>query len=252
MALFSRFRRGQHGRHADAAAENAAAARSGLPLPRVNQRVTVLTAGHEPVPSRVEDEVGDTLVIASPNFPLEENEPVVVSWETEDGWYSLRSTVVHVDEHQRLPTVAIHALGNVSFHDERRSSIRREVALDLYLQPVLARVVKPGRDLRTHTVDIGTRGLTFTSSAPLAPGDVLEGRLVLTAGEPIGTRLRVIRVDSVQGSWRQAVTAVFEEMLRSDRGRLAAFLQAMPQPEHVVDERELPGQAAADFRAGMH
>ena len=62
MALFQRFRRNDD-------ASGTAAQMPPAPrhvLPKVNQRVTVLRAGHPPVPSRVEDEQQGTFVIASP------------------------------------------------------------------------------------------------------------------------------------------------------------------------------------------
>jgi len=39
-------------------------------------------------------------------------------------------------------------------------------------------------------------------------------------------RVKVIRVDSVADSWRQVCTAAFDEVLRSDKSRLMAFVEA--------------------------
>jgi len=36
----------------------------------------------------------------------------------------------------------------------------------------------------------------------------------------------VIRVDTVSGSWRQTCTAVYDEILRSDRSRVVAYIEA--------------------------
>lgn len=196
-------------------------------MPGVNQRVTVLRSGHPPVPSRVEDEAGGSFVIAAPNIALVDGEHIVVSWESDDGWYSLESTVMHVDEASRLPTVSVVPSGSISHHDDRRSDVRVNAEVALELRPVLARVIKPGRTLTTSTIEVGGRAVRFSTSAPFAPGDVMEASLKMgDHHEPILTRLKVIRVDSATNSWRQVVTAVYDEMLRSDRARLISWIEA--------------------------
>ncbi len=194
-------------------------------LPQINQRVTVYRAGHPPVPSRVEDERGDSFVIASPNVALMDGESVVVRWESDGGWYSLESVVARINDAQHVPTVEISSYGRLSRHDDRRGDLRHEVSVPLDLRPIMARVLKPGHTLRTQTVEVGGNALRFSTSSPFAPGDIMESQLMIDPDEPIRVRLKIIRVDSVADSWRQVCTASYDEMLRSDRMRLVEWLE---------------------------
>jgi hypothetical protein len=193
-------------------------------LPRINQRVTVNRAGHPPVPSRVEDDFGDAFVIAAPNVALMDGEPIVIRWESEDGWFSLESTVARVNDMDHVPTVEISSYGRLARHDDRRGDLRCDASVPLDLRPVMARVLKPGHVLRTQTTEVGGQALRFASSSPFAPGDLLEAQLLLDPDDPIRMRLKVIRVDSVSDSWRQVCTAAYEEILRTDRMRLIEWL----------------------------
>jgi hypothetical protein len=236
MELFARFRRTAPETTPQPPAVPLAA------LPRVNQRLTVWIGDHSPAPSRVEDIEGGEIVISSPNLALAAGDPVTLSWEGETAWYSLDSHVSAVDDHSPVPTVSVVARGRFARHDERRSDVRVEVALPLELRVVMARVVKGGRSLNTHTMEVGGTALRFSTSAPLAPGDVLESRLSLTEGDVVGARLRVIRMDAVSGSWRQTCTASYEDILRSDRSRVVAFLEA----------QQRVAQGGGEGGGGMH
>jgi hypothetical protein len=219
MAIFPRFRRSDNSELLPPPAPREL-------LPHINQRVTVLRAGHPPVPSRVEDEHPGFFTIASPNFALADGEQIVVSWESEDGWYSLESVVERVTEDNHLPTVDIASRGRLSRHNDRRGDLRVSASRTLSVRPVLARVVKPGRTLDTHTVEISAKAISFTTSAPFAPGDIVESTLELGEGVTIGARLKIIRVDAATDSWRQVCTAMFDEILRSDRAMLMTFLES--------------------------
>lgn len=220
MELFARFRR-----TAPAHTES----EPSIPvaqLPHVNQRLTVWMGEHSPLPSRVEDHADGEIVISYPNMPLVVGDPVSVSWEGDPGWYSLDTTVTAVDDASAVPTVTVSATGRLRRHDERRSDVRREIALPLELRIVMARVVKGGRTLNTHTTELSGDALRFSTSAPFAPGDLVESRLTLSDGEVVSSRLRVIRMDAVSGSWRQTCTAAFDDILRSDRSRIVAYLES--------------------------
>lgn len=195
-------------------------------LPQINQRVTVSRGGEEPVPSRVDDESGEEILLASPSIALSEGDPIVLTWESEDGWFSLESSVQRIDEESTLPTVSIAKRGRVSRFSDRRTEIRRQVSLRCDLRVVVTRVVKPGRTLTTMTVELSANAVRFTTSAPFAPGDVMEAHIQLRDGESVTARLKVIRMDTVSGSWRQTCTATFDDILRSDRSRIVAFLES--------------------------
>ena len=201
-------------------------------LPHINQRVTVSIGSHEPVSSRVEDESQEEFVISSPNLPLRGGDLLVVSWEGDEGWFSLESPVVSVDDEGALPTISVSSRGRLSRFNERRTDVRRLVVVPVDLRVVVARVVKPGRTLQTQTVEISGTAIRFTTSAPFAPGDVLEAKIMLREGEPITARIKVIRMDSVSGSWRQTCTASYDDILRSDRARLINFLEQVENAEH--------------------
>lgn len=232
MALFSRFRRMQQVPHDVHPAEQL---RLPAVLPRINQRITVTTGEHEPVSSRVDDETDDALLIASPNLPLDMGDPVVLTWEVDDCWYSLQSSVLDVHHADGLPTVSVARVGRLSRFEDRRTDLRRRIALPIDVRVVVARVVKPGRTLRTHTIELGGNAVRFTTSAPFAPGDVLEVKIVLREGDTVSARVKVIRMDSVSGSWRQTCSAVYDEMLRTDRNRIVHFLEQDPSELHLPE-----------------
>lgn len=223
MAMFSRFRRGAEFNEEDP-----------IPaiLPEINQRVMIIRGGHDPVPSRIDDHRADDLVISLPSVPLENGDSVMVTWEEEGAWYSLDSNVSHLDANSPRPTISVNMRGRVNRFDDRRGDNRAEITLPLELRVLVARVVKPGRILRTHTSEISTTAFRFTTSAPFAPGDLIESTLTMGDTETLTARLKVIRVDSTSGSWRQSCTATFDEILRSDRSRLAGFI------ERIVSESQ--------------
>lgn len=222
MAIFDRIRR------RSAAASHSPAGPAAVPthlLPDVNQRVTVAMGDHVPVPSRVEDIVSGTIHLAFPALPLEFGDSIVVTWERDSAWFSMDTRVLGVDQHAAVPTVHVAAAGRLSRYDERRTDARREIQLPIELHIVRARAIRPGRALQTVTVEISSTAIRFATSAPFAPGDLIEARLQLGDGadDTISSRIRVIRVDAVTGSWRSTCTAAFDEILRSDRARIAAL-----------------------------
>lgn len=236
MDLFSRFRR-------DSDVPDATVTLPAV-LPKINQRITITRGLHDPVTSRVDDERGEAIVIASPNMPLETGDEVLVTWEEGGAWFRLETTVLHVDEDAMLPSVSIARRGRLVRFDDRRTDLRSDIALPLELRVIMARVMKQGRTLSTRTLELSSKAIRFTTSAPLAPGDVVELRVALPGGEPIGARCKVIRMDSVTGSWRQTCTVVYEEILRSDRARLMAFLEANSTPASAFEPvNEVPHRA---------
>jgi hypothetical protein len=222
VAIFDRIRR-----KAAAGGSNAPAPEQ-IPahlLPEVNQRVTVTMGEHVPVPSRVEDHVPGMLELAFPALPLEFGDQVVVTWERDSAWFSMNTRVLGIDEHATVPTIRIDAAGRLSRYDERRRDSRRAVSLPIELRVIRARALRPGRELNTWTVEVSSEAVRFATTAPFAPGDLLEAKLKLGEGrgDIVGVRIRIIRVDAVTGSWRSTCTATFDEILRSDRARIIAF-----------------------------
>lgn len=255
MAIFSRKRR---------VSDSDPSAGGGEPiplhlLPEVNQRVTVSHGQHVPVPSRVEDIAGGVIMLADPTLPLEFGDRVVVAWERDNAWFSLESRILGIDELAHVPTVHVAARGRLARYDERRTDLRREVDLPIDLRVTRARAIQSGRVLGTRTTEVSGTAVRFVTSAPFAPGDVVEAtiRLADGPGGEVGARLRIIRIDSVTGSWRQHCTAVFDEILRADRARILALISVQgTQPQPDIDARgavtrAVPGAAAAPTLDGV-
>lgn len=232
MPIFDRMRRNRR----------AAAPSQGAPvvvriplrqLPNVNHRVSVAMGEHVPVPSRVEDVREDALVLAAPALPLEAGDQVVVNWEQDGAWFSLTTRVTAVDAGAFVPTVDLATTGRLRRHDERRVNERMPVELGVDVRVVQARAIRAGRELQVRTSEVGPDAIRFSTSASFAPEDVIEVRIALGTGveDIVTARVRVIRVDSVSGSWRSTVTAAFDEILRSDRTRLLATAAAMTPSE---------------------
>ena len=222
MAIFDRIRRNRTTGEAEQRAQEPIAPHL---LPDVNQRVTVTMGEHVPVPSRVEDRGGNMLELAFPALPLEFGDQVVVTWERDSAWFSMDTRVLGLDEHAAVPTIRVDAAGRLAQYDERRRDVRRAVSLPIELRVIRARALRPGRELNTFTVEVSSNAVRFATTAPFAPGDLLETRVKLGDGpdDMVGARIRIIRVDAVTGSWRSTCTATFDEILRSDRARIIAF-----------------------------
>ncbi len=197
-------------------------------LPEVNQRVTVTRGEHVPVPSRVEDVAGGVVQLAFPALPLEAGDPIVVTWERDDAWFSMDTNVVDVDERATVPTIRVSAAAKLKRFDERRADARAAIELPIELRVVRARAIRPGRELHTYTVEVSPNAVRFATSAPFAPGDLIEARIQLgeSSHDVASARIRIIRVDAVTGSWRSTCTAAFDEILRSDRARIMALAEA--------------------------
>jgi hypothetical protein len=222
VAIFDRIRRNRTTGEAEQRAQAPIAPHL---LPDVNQRVTVTMGEHVPVPSRVEDRGGNLLELAFPALPLEFGDQVVVTWERDSAWFSMDTRVLGLDEHAAVPTIRVDAAGRPAQYDERRRDVRRAVSLPIELRVIRARALRPGRELNTFTVEVSSNAVRFATTAPFAPGDLLEARVKLGDGphDTVGARIRIIRVDAVTGSWRSTCTATFDEILRSDRARIIAF-----------------------------
>jgi hypothetical protein len=227
VAIFDRIRRARTQKAADPASSSLTPIPEHL-LPEINQRITVTMGEHVPVPSRVEDLHNGMIHLAFPALPLEFGDQVVVTWERDDAWFSLDTRVLGLDEHAPVPTMHVAAGGRLSRYDERRTDSRRTVAVPIELRTIRARAIRPGRDLATFTVEVSSNAVRFATTAPFAPGDLLEAKLQLGEGanDIVSARLRIIRVDAVTGSWRSTCTAAFDEILRSDRSRIMAFADA--------------------------
>lgn len=218
MAIFDRFRRMQ--------TETPEPAAMPMVLPGVNQRLMISRGGGDPVPTRVDDENDEQIIVAWPDIALEGGESVIITWEGDDGWYSLDTTVAGTTERALVPTISLDKRGRLRRYDDRRSDLRRRVAVPLELRVLVARVVKPGNVLSTQTVELAPNAIRFSTNAPFAPGDLIEARISLGDGDAVSARIKIIRIDAVSGAWRQTATAVFEEMLRSDRSRLVGFIES--------------------------
>lgn len=225
MAILDRIRRIRHPEQPTNGAAVELAPIAAHVLPEVNQRVTVTMGEHVPVPSRVEDRGDGAIVLAAPALALEFNDQVVVTWEREGAWFSLDTRVLGVDGRAAVPVVQVAAGGRLSRHDERRTDMRREIELPIELRVIRSRAIRPGRELHTQTVEISASAVRFATSAPFAPGDLIEARIAVGEGarDIVTARVRVIRVDAVTGSWRSTCTAAFDEILRSDRARVIAL-----------------------------
>lgn len=222
MALFSRFRRS----HDESPAPTAS-----VVLPRINQRVTLFRGSDEPSPTRVEDETETGVVVAAPDIALAPGDNVTLSWEGDTGWYMLETHVTDRDDTSTLPTLELARNGQVTRFQNRRNTLRLPVTLPVEVTVVTAGAVTAGRVLTTETTELSTNALRFTTSAPFVPGDAMEIRLALQVGDDINGRVKVIRMDTIDGSWRSACTAVFHNMLQSDRSRLAAWIEAHAQEQ---------------------
>lgn len=233
MAIFDRIRRTR------ATSTTGGVSTPSIPphlLPEVNQRVTVTMGEHVPVPSRVEDLRNGDLHLAYPALPLDTGDPVVVTWERDDAWFSMDTRVVAADDRAAVPTIRVSAAGRLSRYDERRTDARAAVDLPIELRVVRARAIRPGRELHTYTVEVSSNAVRFVTSAPFAPGDLVEAKIQLgdSGLDAASARIRIIRVDAVTGSWRSTCTAAFDEILRSDRARLVALADAATPVEPVA------------------
>lgn len=241
MAIFDRIRRSRPNGQAGSAAPQPLPAHL---LPEVNQRVTVTMGEHVPAPSRVEDHVEGGIEIAFPTLPLEPGDEVVVTWERDDAWFRMQTRVLDTDGGATVPTIRVDSAGRLSRYDERRTDQRRAITLPIELRVVRARALRAGRELNTFTVEVSSSALRFATTAPFAPGDLLEARVQLGegAGEVVGARIRIIRVDTESGSWRSTCTAAFDEILRTDRARLMAFADS---PHATTARGQVDAAAAA-------
>jgi len=226
VAIFDRIRRARAA--ATTADQSAAHAIPAHLLPEVNQRVTLSMGEHVPVPSRVEDLGTGAIQLAYPALALAPDDQVVVTWERDDAWFSMDTRVTHVDDRAAVPTIRVSAAGRLSRYDERRADARVAAELPIELRVVRARAIRPGRELHTYTVEVSSTAVRFATSAPFAPGDLIEAKIKLGegAGDVATARIRIIRVDAVTGSWRSTCTAAFDEILRSDRARIVAHADA--------------------------
>lgn len=222
MAIFDRIRRVRGAsRPDDAAVEPPIAEHL---LPEINQRVTIAVDGATPVPSRVED-VRPTLVqLAYPSLDLEFGNAVTITWERDDAWFSLETRITGLDPHAAVPTMLVASSGRLSRFDERRSDVRSAIELPVDLRVVRSRTIRAGRELHTYTSEVSADTVRFMTSAPFSTGDVIEASIHVGEGadDVISARMRVIRTDTTQGSWRSSCTVAFDEVLRSDRARLVA------------------------------
>lgn len=246
MAIFDRFRTRSAARAAAHAAEGPDQVPAYL-LPQVNQRVTVTLGERIPMPSRVEDLDATRIVLADPSLPLEFGDRVLLTWEQDDTWCSLETRVTGRDDRAAIPTVQIAAGGRFSRFDERRRDVRRAIELPLDLRITRSRAVRAGHELQTNTVEVSGAALRFATSAPFAPGDLVEATIKIDgSSDPVTARLRVIRIDSVSGSWRSTCTAAFDEILRSDRARLLAIVQTNGREIDAAEGDLLPTELLGD------
>ncbi|MCW2949848.1 MAG: hypothetical protein JWN41_861, partial [Thermoleophilia bacterium] len=171
---------------------------------------------------------------------------ILLTWEHDEAWCSLESRVLGVNDHATIPTVQIAAGGRFSRFDERRRDVRRAIELPLDLRITRSRAVRAGHELQTTTVEVSGTALRFATSAPFAPGDLMEAKIHLEGSpDPVTARLRVIRIDSVSGSWRSTCTVAFDEILRSDRARLLAVVTANGRAIETIGD-ELPTALLGD------
>lgn len=228
MSLFSRIRRSAASDAAQAEAPRIREVPEYL-LPRINQRVTIAIGDHSPVPTRVEDLGSDRLIVADPAMALQLGDHVVMSWESEEGWFSLTAPVLGVAHDVGVPVLHVANAGRLNTFNERRRDVRRMVTLPMELRVRSSRAVRPGRALDSRTVEISGTAIRFITNAPFAPGDVIEARIRVgeALDDVVGARLHVVRLDALNGSWRQHCTAVIDEMLRSDRARLLAVADTL-------------------------
>jgi hypothetical protein len=242
VAIFDRLLRSRSS--ARAAAAPAATALEQVPahlLPQVNQRVTVTYGDRTPMPSRVEDLNDQRIVLADPSLPVEFGDRLLLTWEHDDTWCSLETRVTGLDDHAAIPTVHVAAAGRFSRFDERRRDVRRAIELPLFLRITRSRAVRPGHELETTTTEVSGTALRFATSAPFAPGDLIEAKITVDgSSDPVTTRLRVIRIDSVSGSWRSTCTAAFDEILRSDRSRLLSVVATNGRELASTEGEEMP------------
>ncbi len=231
MGLLSRFRRG-------ADLDQASQTLRTIPVPRINARVMVARGGRQPYPSRVEDSGLGYLMLAAPGILLEPGDPVSLTWEDGDGWFTMNTEVVETDLDSFRPTVEVSISDRVRRFADRRDGGRRRVSTPIDLTVVAAKSVREGQELRTRTTDVATDAIRFTTSAPLAPGDTLESSLHIGSQAPIRAQLRVIRVDISANSWRNTCVAAVAEILPSDRARLVAWV------DEGIEVRPFDGPAA--------
>ncbi|MCB0879380.1 MAG: hypothetical protein KDC46_10450 [Thermoleophilia bacterium] len=197
-------------------------------LPDINQRITIGTAHESPVPSRVEDRGTAQMQLAFPAIDVAFGDEVTLTWERDDTWFRLTTRVTGVDSRSAVPTILVSASGHLSRYDERRSDLRRRIEFPVELRVLRARAIRAGRELHTYTTEVASSTITFATSAPFSPGDVVECKVLIGDGpdDVIGARLHVVRVDTHPGSWRSTCTGTIDEILRTDRARLMAAADA--------------------------
>ncbi len=224
-------------------------------LPEINQRVSIAAGVQSPVPSRVEDRGRNALQLAMPALELEFGDPVSLTWDGENSWIRFQTRVIGIDSNASVPTILVATEGVISRYDERRSDARRKVELPIELRIVSARSVLAGRELRTVTSEVGSDAIRFETTATFSPGDLVEARIRIGDGtaDTVGTRLRVVRVDTHADTWRADCTATFDEILRSDRARLLAAADTIGviatepmQPPAVSEPTTLDGVGGRD------
>lgn len=192
-------------------------------LPEINERITVTMGEHIPVPSRIEDISDFSIEMAEPSLPLSIGDNIVITWESSGVWCSFSTTVELIDSLSTVPTVQVSRRGYLTRHDERREGIRHKAGFSAALRVIQARAIRSSQELTVRTSEIGDDAIQFVSSASFSPNDIVEARVSLgSVSDDVNMRLKVIRVDSVSGSWRCTITASYEEILRSDKARLLA------------------------------
>lgn len=197
-------------------------------LPEINQRVTIAVEGISPVSSRIEDVRSEFIQLAYPAIDLEFADVVTIAWERDGVWMSFVTTVTGVDAQAAVPTILVSSSGRLSRFDHERRDVMRYIELPIELQIVSSRVARVGRSLHTHTNKIGSDSVTFLTTAQFAPGDLLEASIALgtSTNDLVRARVRVVRTEISSGSLRSTCQAVFDEILRSDRAHLMAFVTA--------------------------
>ena len=192
------------------------------PWPEVNQRVEIFaSAWGDWLPSRVEDQRRDRLVVAVPQDPAElrpvhrPEEWVALRWTSPRGIGMVEATVERATRTGIVPTWELAGRGEPAVFQRRRYA--------------RVPVVLPGRALARRgawgltILDVAEGGIRCLASqvAPFDPGEPVEVSFDID-GMPLTARAEVVRWGLAPGG----VTIVFRftDLPRSDADRLRRFV----------------------------
>jgi hypothetical protein len=141
---------------------------------------------------------GDLFTLRGERLPaVYEGERMIISWPERDQIHVLRADVVHAGEAIQMRATPIREA-----FPQLRTSERTPFEHRLTCEVISARMVRDG--FEAQTVELSDGGISFTTSAPLAPGDRIMMPLPQSES-PV--EAEIVRVLGSSSSWRPRVSA---------------------------------------------